>query len=182
MAKMSQPFYDWYETNFGWSMMMMSLFVITPTWVMFRYSPRHTCHTLPEGFFIQILFACLQVVLFLLMLPCWFLFKQMTILTVFFIVVVAYFIIGYMQLFGYSLWGTLWRLVFVFTFVYCIALLLAHLVFYSGPSPDIQVAGYSLPAKSFMIGFYISVGTLIMTTGYFINHLTTRKAQRLQQR
>ncbi len=182
MAKMSQPFYDWYENNFGWSMLMMSLFIITPTWVMFRYSPRHTCHTLPEGFFIQILFACLQVVLFLLMLPCWFLFKQMTILTVFFIVVVAYFIIGYMQLFGYSLWGTLWRLVFVFTFVYCIALLLAHLVFYSGPSPDIQVAGYSLPAKSFMIGFYISVGTLIMTTGYFINHLTTRKAQRLQQR
>ena len=106
----------------------------------------------------------------------------MTILTAFFIVVVEYFIIGYMQLFGYSLWGTLWRLVFVFTFVYCIALLLAHLVFYSGPSPYIQVAGYLLPAKSFMTCFYISVGTLIMTTGYFINHLTTRKAQRLQQR
>ena len=181
MAKMSQPFYDWYETYFGWSMMMMSLFLIIPTWVMFRYSPRHTGHTLPEGFFIQILFACLQVALFLLMLPCWFLFKQMTVLTVFFIVVVAYFIIGYKQLFGYSLWGTLWRLVFVFTFVYCIALLLAHLVFFSGPSPDIQVAGYSLPAKSFMTSFYISVGTLIMVTGYIINRLTTRNAQRPQQ-
>ena len=82
--------------------MMMSLFLIIPTWVMFRYSPRHTGHTLPEGFFIQILFACLQVALFLLMLPCWFLFKHMTILSVFYIVVVAYFIIGYKQLFGYS--------------------------------------------------------------------------------
>ena len=161
--------------------MMMSLFLIIPTWVMFRYSPRHTGHTLPEGFFIQILFACLQVALFLLMLPCWFLFKHTTILSVFYIVVVAYFIIGYKQLFGYSLWGTLWRLVFVFAFVYCFALLLAHLVFYSGPSHEIQVAGYSLPAKSFMTSFYISVGTLIMATGYFINHLTTRNAQRPHQ-
>ena len=105
----------------------------------------------------------------------------MTVLTVFFIVVVAYFIIGYKQLFGYSLWGTLWRLVFVFAFVYCFALLLAYLVFYSGPSTEIQVAGNSLPAKSFMTSFYISVGTLIMATGYFINRLTTRNAQRPQQ-
>lgn len=106
MTNVSTPFYDWYETHFGWSMLVLSFFVIIPTWVMFRYSPRHTRHTLPEGFFVQVLFACLQVALFLLMLPCWFLFKQMTILTVFFIVVVAYFIIGYKQLFGYDLWGT----------------------------------------------------------------------------
>ena len=44
MAKMSQSFYDWYETHFGWSMLILSFFVIFPTWVMFRYSPRHTAH------------------------------------------------------------------------------------------------------------------------------------------
>ena len=44
MAKMSQPYYDWYETHFGWSMLVLSFFVIIPTWVMFRYSPRHTRH------------------------------------------------------------------------------------------------------------------------------------------
>jgi hypothetical protein len=49
-----------------------------------------------------------------------------------FILVVAYFIIGYKQLFGYSLWGTIWRLAFVIIFVYCCALLLGHLVFFSG--------------------------------------------------
>ena len=181
MAKMSQSFYDWYETHFGWSMLILSFFVIFPTWVMFRFSPRHTRHTLPEGFFIQVLFASLQVTLFLLMLPCWFLFKQMTILSVFYIVVAAYFIIGYKQLFGYSLWGTLWRLAFVIGFVYCAVLLLSHLVFFSGQAPDIQVAGHSFPAKSFMPCFYISVGVLIMATGYLINRITARKTCPQQQ-
>ena len=182
MAKMSQPFYDWYETYFGWSMMMMSLFLIIPTWIMFRYSPRHTGHTLPKGFFIQILFACLQVALFLLMLPCWFLFNQMTVLTVFFIVVVAYFIVGYKQLFGYGLWGTLWRLAFVFGFVYCAVLLLSHLVFISGQAPDIQVAGHSFPAKNFKTCFYTFFGVLIMSTGYLINRIAARQTRPQQQR
>lgn len=38
------------------------------------------------------------------MLPCWFFLKQMTVLTVLFILVIAYYIIGYKQLFGYGLW------------------------------------------------------------------------------
>lgn len=97
MANVSKPFNEWYETHFSWSMLIVSFFVIFPTWVMFRYSPHHTRHTLPEGFFIQVLFADLQVTLFLLMLPCWFLFKQLTILSIFFIVVTAYYIIGYMS-------------------------------------------------------------------------------------
>ena len=162
-------------------MLVLSFFVIIPTWVMFRYSPRHTRHTLPEGFFVQVLFACLEVALFLLMLPCWFLFKQMTILTVFFIVVVAYFIIGYKQLFGYDLWGTVWRLLFVFSFVYCITLLLAHLAFFSGPAPDIQVAGHSFPAKVFMTCFYTFFGVLIIAMGYLINRIVTRKSRQQQQ-
>ena len=69
--------------------------VIFPTWVMFRYSPRHTRHTLPEGFFIQVLFATLEVSLFLLMVPCWFIFKQMTVISVIFLVVTAYYVVGY---------------------------------------------------------------------------------------
>ena len=178
MTKMSKPFYDWYETHFGWSMLILSFFLIFPTWVMFRYSPRHTRHSLPEGFFIQVLFTDLQLALFLLMVPCWFLFKQMTNLTLFFIVVVAYFIIGYKQLFGYNFWGTLWRLVFVFCFVYCATLLLAHLVFFTGEAPNIQVAGHSFPAKSFMPCFYVIFGVLIMLTGYLINRLVTRKTRR----
>jgi hypothetical protein len=118
----------------------------------------------------------------MLMLPCWFFLKQMTVLTVVYILVVAYYIIGYKQLFGYGLWGTLWRLAFVFIFVYCCALLLEHFVFFSGSTRDIQVMGYTLPAKSFMTGFYIFTGVLILSTGYLINrlvnHFVTRKTRR----
>ncbi len=99
----------------------------------------------------------------------------MTILSLFFIVVVAYFIIGYKQLFGYSALGTLWRLAFVFGFVYCVALLLSHLVFFSGPAPDIQVAGHSFPAYNFMICFYIFFGALFFCHG--LPHQPHRHAQ-----
>ena len=44
MANVSKPFNEWYETHFSWSMLIVSFFVIFPTWVMFRYSPRHTAH------------------------------------------------------------------------------------------------------------------------------------------
>lgn len=112
----------------------------------------------------------------------WFFLKQMTVLTVVYILVIAYYIIGYKQLFGYRLWGTLWRLAFVFIFVYCCALLLGHFVFFSGPTRDIQVIGFNLPAKSFMTGFYIFTGVLILSTGYLINrlvnHYVTRKTRR----
>ena len=112
----------------------------------------------------------------------WFFLKQMTVLTVVYILVVAYYIIGYKQLFGYGLWGTLWRQAFVFIFVYCCALLLGHFVFFSGPTRDIQVMGFNLPAKSFMTGFYIFTGVLILSTGYLINrlvnHFVTRKTRR----
>lgn len=101
----------------------------------------------------------------------------MTTLTLFFIVVVAYFIIGYKQLFGYNFWGTLWRLVFVFCFVYSVTLLLANLLFFSGETSVIQVAGHSFPAKSFMTCFYVLSGVLILLAGYLLNRITTRKAR-----
>ncbi|MBR5169871.1 MAG: DUF3667 domain-containing protein [Muribaculaceae bacterium] len=177
IANVSKPFYDWFESHFSWSMLILSFTTIFPTWVMFRYSPLHTGHSLPEGFFIQVLFGSLQVTFFLLALPCWFFFKQMTILTLLSIVVIAYYIIGYKQLFGYGLWGTLWRLVFVFGFVYCFALLLAHVAFFMGITPNVEVHGYILPAKNFMISFHIILGVLIMLTGHLINRITTRKAR-----
>ena len=180
MTNVSKPFYDWYETYFSWSMLILSFATIFPTWVLFRYSPRHSRHTLPEGFFIQVLFATLMVSLFLLMVPCWFIFKQFTVLSIIFVVVTLYYIIGYRQLFGYGLWGTVWRLLFVFGFVYCVALLLAHLAFYLGLTRDIHLAEYTLPAKIFMPSFYVFFGVLFMAVGYLINRITTRKT-RLQQ-
>ena len=182
IANMFKPFYDWYETHFSWVMLILSFIAILPTWVMFRYSPRNTRHSLPEGFFIQVFFADLQVTLCLLSLPFWFFFKQMAIVTVSTLVVMLYYIVGYRQLFGYSLWGTLWRQAFVFGFIYCIALTLAFLVFDFGLPTDLPVApGRTINLKSLYIGFFVIFGIMILATGYLINRLATRWAQRRQQ-
>lgn len=54
------------------------------------------------------------------------------------------------------------------------------MIFFTGEAPDIQVAGYTFPAKNFMTCFYVIIGTLILSTGYLINRLATRKARRQQ--
>jgi len=178
-ANMVKPFYDWYETHFSWVMLILSFIAIFPTWVMFRYSPRNTRHSLPEGFFIQVFFADLQVVLCLLSLPFWFFFKQMTIVSVSTLVVMAYYIISYKQLFGYSLWGTLWRQAFVFGFIYCFALVLAFTVFDMGIPTDLPVApGRTINVRNLYIGFFGISGIVIMVMGYLINRIATRKARR----
>lgn len=188
MNDMFKPFYEWYESHFSWVMLILSFLAIFPTWVLFRYSPRHTQHTLPEGFFIQVLLANLQVVICLLMIPCWFFMDQMSIIVATCLIMMVYYIISYKQLFGYGLWGTLWRQAFVFGFVLCSAIVLASLIF------DLNVPdGGSIPMspdqvltlKVIFVSVYGVLGILIMVTGYIINLIASRKTRkqlaRLQQ-
>ena len=49
---------DWSETNPGWSMLAVCSLLIFPTWLYFRYAPKHRQHTLPEGFFVQVFVVC----------------------------------------------------------------------------------------------------------------------------
>ena len=94
-------FDNWSERNLGWAVLVVSTFFLLPTWLHFRYSPKHYHHTLPEGFFIQVFMSSLMIMTAivctiigsfqgLLFIPCWY-------------------VIAYRQLFGYSWWGTLWR-------------------------------------------------------------------------
>ncbi|MBR3100881.1 MAG: DUF3667 domain-containing protein [Muribaculaceae bacterium] len=178
IVKIAEPFYDWVESHFSWFMLILSLIAIFPTWIMFRYSPRHTRHTLPEGFFVQVLFVNLQIVLFLLLLPCWFFFNQFATMTVLSIIVIAYYIVGYMQLFGYGLWGTLWRQIFVYGFVNCAKLLLMHMAFYSWFNHDLSLTQqYALPIGH----LYILFGILFLGVGYIINRIATRKTRAQQK-
>lgn len=179
MAKTTKPIYDWYETHFSWVMLGLSFIAIFPTWVMFRYAPRHTRHTLPEGFFIQILFMDLQMVILLLILPCWFFFSQWTLISVTSLTTMAYYIIGYRQLFGYSLWGVLWRQAFVFGFIFLVSCSLIYwfidlsLLEEAGMSPE-QIAAYRL----FFFSLFIVLGVLILAIGYVINLIATRKVRK----
>ena len=44
IVKMAMPFLDWFESHFGWVMLILSFIAILPTWVMFRHAPRHATH------------------------------------------------------------------------------------------------------------------------------------------
>ncbi|MBO7610282.1 MAG: DUF3667 domain-containing protein [Muribaculaceae bacterium] len=95
-------FFAWIKTSPGWGWLIMTCFFIIPTWCLFRYAPRNTKHTLPQGFFITV-FMAIQVLIvddladffgdyFYILLPlCYF--------------------YAYSQLFGYGFWGNFWRVV-----------------------------------------------------------------------
>ena len=110
------------------AMLIMSALAIIPTWVIFRRSPRNTRHTIPEGFFIQVFFQTLTIVLSILTIPLDF--TQSIITTVAYdLLIMAYYFVGYKQLFGYGIWGTLWRQALVSVCVVASFMLLIWLFF-----------------------------------------------------
>lgn len=91
---------QWAEQNQGWSYLIQGLFLIIPVRFFFRNSPRHRHHTLPEGFFLQTFIGSLMLLLDALgdFMDQW---------VGLLVLVYIYFI--YHRIFGYRLWGTLWR-------------------------------------------------------------------------
>ena len=173
-------YYNWYESHFSWAMLGMSVLAIIPTWVMFRYAPRNTRHSLPEGFFIQVLFSVLMVVLnfFLIYLVLVNLIAfniAIVLLTMF------YYIVGYMQLFGYGFWGTLWREAFVLLPIVLIEYGLIFAFFGADAlaplnkqiSPDEM-----LQMKIIAGGGMLLLAVMTMAVGWAINLIATRKARR----
>ena len=156
----------------------MSVLAIIPTWILFRHSPRHTRHTIPEGFFIQVFLSVIQVVINILVIPFAIINSDLTtgIAALF---IMLYYIITYKQLFGYKLWGTLWRQGFILTCISCIEMVLLFLFTDSrifergGFTPDEAVRNR-----------YLAIAALLMTTvmalavGYAVNQIATRKARK----
>ena len=106
--KLMSEYYNWYVAHYSWVMLIMAILAIFPTWIMFRYAPRHTRHTLPEGFFIQVFLSVLMVSMNFLLIPVGLIYNKalnviITLITMF------YYVVTYRQLFGYGLWGTFWR-------------------------------------------------------------------------
>lgn len=95
-----QTYLKWCQDDPAWSTLLTCGFLILPTWVLFRFSPRHTRHTLPEGFFIQVFMAILMIILGYL---------GQLINGAFNLLVFFYYTVIYRQFFGYKLWGTIWR-------------------------------------------------------------------------
>jgi len=173
-------YYNWYESHFSWAMLGMSVLAIIPTWVMFRYAPRNTRHSLPEGFFIQVLFSVLMVVLnfFLIYLVLVNLIAYNVVIA---LVTMFYYIVGYMQLFGYGFWGTLWREAFVLLPIVLIEFGLIFAFFgvdALAPHNKQISADEILQMRIIAVGGMLLLAVAIMAVGWVINLIATRKARR----
>jgi len=90
----------WMSSHLQWAVIIETALLVFPTWLLFRFAPRHTRHTIPDGIYIQLFMGSLVLLIIVLrgLISNWFV-----------ILVPIYYYIAYKQLFGYGVWGTLWR-------------------------------------------------------------------------
>ena len=170
---MFNGFTAWIKEHFVWNCFIQAIFYILPTWVMFRYAPRHTHHTLPQGFFIQIFLLVLNLIIsFLALSPLFFIDDYSVYMYASFIVLLVYCTIAYKQLFGYSTWGTLWRFMVVFWFAVYMIMALAFLFFWGDTSS--QGGKDSNYTFAGIAAFY---ALIILAVGWGINLIATRKTR-----
>ena len=174
---------NWLKANYSWFALIMAMLAVIPTWIMFRYSPRHTRHTLPEGFFIQIFLAVLMIVFSFLLIPL-----AMVDLIVFTCVVYClfgiYYIIVYKHLFGYGWWGTLWRSGFVLLTVILLMSLgtiLASNITQEAIKPYLRGEVTQEQVNFIKIAYsvlFAVLSVMVIGVGFVANYLVTGKARK----
>ncbi|MBP5326984.1 MAG: DUF3667 domain-containing protein [Bacteroidales bacterium] len=118
---------NWLNNNPGWGAIAMTIFLTIPTWFLFRYSPRHPRHTIPEGISIQVFMSSLMLICLL--------FKAIH--PAFIFLIPLYYYITYRQLFGYNFWGTSWRLMACFVvWAYAFIMLVVATILLKIPEMD----------------------------------------------
>ena len=169
-----------FQSYYSWVGLLMAILAVLPTWVMFRFSPRHTTHTLPEGFFIQIFLAVVMIVLSLLFSPLSIMNLWLYDAVVLFIFGI-YYLIVYKYLFGYGFWGTLWRCGFILITIVFIVLAFTVIVLLYYKNPDIKEALNTPDQIRQVTMAYVSSLLLALMTffvGWVINLIATRKYRR----
>lgn len=139
-------------------------FLIIPTWLLFHFSPRHPCHTLPEGFFIQVFMGILMLIVDYLTFPLgdWIS-----------IAIPIYYYIAYQQLFGYSIWGTIWRLSLCWLFFISIITSLIIII-----EMAINLVGHrTVPKRIGLIICYIILAILLLI-GFSISKRGAKKREK----
>ncbi|MBR5698063.1 MAG: DUF3667 domain-containing protein [Prevotella sp.] len=159
-------FIDWAADNMGWGFLALRSFFIVPTWVLFRFAPRLPNHTLPQGFFIQV-FMCVQTVVILFLSE-----------TLFFILLAVIYIWTYMQLFGYGLWGTIWRSILCSIS----AMMTAALIVYITVRTNSNVEGWQTLGKYVSVILFFSLGILApLAIGYGIDSRIQKKRMKREE-
>lgn len=155
----------WLQAHPGWGMMTLTFFFTIPTWFFFRFSPRHTRHTFPEGVFIQLFMCTLMFICVLLDKVC----------SIFFLLIPFYYYLTYRQLFGYSLWGTLWRLGTSFL-VWLLAILFATVLITMLTSKKALFDGNDgTQAVIVVVLIFLIPQAVLLAIGYWIGRRTEKK-------
>jgi hypothetical protein len=170
-------FDNMFRGHFAWSYFIMALLGIFPTWLLFRYAPRHTRHTLPQGFFIQVFLCVLNLVLsFVILLPL-LLIDYSVYLYVSWALLIFYFVIAYKRLFGYGIWGTLWRVLILCGVVVLVLEALLRFVFvidYSQLDPNQTAPDYN---RFYDVGHILAQGLVLLGAGWVMNLIANKFTQ-----
>lgn len=149
---------NWLEGHPAWFTMSLTMIMVLPTYLLFRFAPRHTRHTLPESFFIQLFMNTLM----LLCVLCSNVNNKLDLLIPF------YYYISYRQLFGYRPWGTLWRLL-LSGIIWCLLVLtIATPMFFSYTDAE-NVLGNLV-----VLTLFSAFVALLLAIGYWIGKKTAQ--------
>ena len=114
--------FEWMNLHPEVMSLILLSYLIIPIYFIFRFAPRNTRHTLPQGFFIQV-FSAVAFLIFNI-------FDDVTSLhMVIFVLGNVWLYFAYKQLFGYGWWGTLWRLALALVCAHLLALLMLGIDF-----------------------------------------------------
>ena len=178
--KMTEEIVNWTQKYYSWTSLIFAVLAVIPTWIMFRYSPRHTAHSLPEGFFIQVFLANLMIVVGFLLFPLGIANPLLYTLGCS-IAYAIYYVIVYNYLFGYGIWGTFWRCGFVYISIVSFASAVFCLMFDVSGVSNLTEAEKT-QVRMFFAGAYLLVSIIVLAVGFTINYIVTRKfRQELKQ-
>ena len=166
-------FIKWFNDNKNWGALFFYSLYILPTWIVFRFAPRYPCHTLPEGFFLQVFLSVQSLLLGLLG------FLQEGLDT---IVGAVYMVVTFRQLFGYGWWGTMWRLAITVLSVMMILLplvTLGILFAYDAGNVDIKF-GFGGREVSLMDAgpALLAIVALLIAVMLFVTHRINKRTYR----
>ena len=153
---------NWLNDHLEWAIIIETILLVFPTWLLFRFSPKHTLHSIPEGVYIQLFMGSLVLLLILLrtLLGKWIL-----------VLVPIYYYIAYRQLFGYGVWSTLWRTVL------CLGIIFYFFGIAMMVSMRISKAFWAQHTTwefLSMFGAFLLLGAGILYLGYWIGKKTAR--------
>ena len=168
----------WLLSHPAWTALSMTMILILPTHILFRFAPRHTRHTLPESIFIQLFMSTLMLICTL----------ASKLIDQLFWLIPFYYYFTYRQFFGYRPWGTIWRLLLcaiVWFILLCTIIITPMLLFDTTKSSLGGDAEFTFDTSVFnlgndtaflfslvVIGIFLLLAAIPLAFGYWISKKT----------